>query len=408
MKHLDNNNILTDLQHAFRRNRSCETQLINVIDDWSKCLEKGLQVDSFVLDFEKAFDTVPHELLKLKLHSYGVSKQVLNWISAFLSNRSQSVVVNGSSSNKADVLSGVPQGTVLGPILFIIFINDIVKCVDSQIRLFADDCVCYRIIRNINDCLALQKDIDRLGKWARDWGMRFQPSKCNMIRFSKKKMNTLFDYTLEGSKLVFLDRIKYLGVNITSDLNWSFHVNAVCKKAYRTLGLLKRNLTMCPASVKLQAFKGLIRPGLEYASAAWDPYQLYLQDNLEKVQKQSARFITGNYSYEPGSMTSILNQLKLPPLAIRRKQNRLILMYKALAGKAALPLQDLHHPTRLNRNKHPYCFRQLHNRSDLYKHSFIPNTIVAWNALPISAFGDSEIAPEYVERFTNYLRKNEI
>ena len=186
MKHLDNNNILTDLQHAFRRNRSCETQLINVIDDWSKCLEKGLQVDSFVLDFEKAFDTVPHELLKLKLHSYGVSKQVLNWISAFLSNRSQSVVVNGSSSNKADVLSGVPQGTVLGPILFIIFINDIVKCVDSQIRLFADDCVCYRVIRNISDCLALQKDIDRLGKWARDWGMRFQPSKCNMIRFSKK------------------------------------------------------------------------------------------------------------------------------------------------------------------------------------------------------------------------------
>ena len=84
---------------------------------------------------------------------------------------------------------------------------------------------------------------------------------------------------------------------------------------------------MCPVSVKLQAFKGLIRPGLEYASAAWDPYQLYLQDNLEKVQKQSARFITGNYSYEPGSMTSILNQLKLPPLAIRRKQNRLILMY---------------------------------------------------------------------------------
>ena len=106
-------------------------------------------------------------------------------------------------------------------------------------------------------------------------------------------------------------------------------------------------------------------------------------------------------------MTSILNQLKLPPLAIRRKQNRLILMYKALAGKAALPLQDLH-PTRLNRNKHPHCFRQLHNRSDLYKLSFIPNTIVAWNALPSIIFGDSEIAPEYVERLTNYLRKNEI
>ena len=104
------------------KNRSCETQLIHVIDDWSKCLEQGLQVDSFVLDFKKAFDTVPHELLKLKLHSYGVSKQVLYWIAAFLSNITQYVVVNGSLSDKNNVLTGVPQGTVLGPILFLFYL----------------------------------------------------------------------------------------------------------------------------------------------------------------------------------------------------------------------------------------------------------------------------------------------
>ena len=160
---------------------------------------------------------------------------------------------------------------------------------------------------------------------------------------------------------------------------------------------------MCPPSVKLQAFKGLIRPGLEYASAAWDPHQQYLQESLEKVQKRSARFISNNYSYEPGSMSSILKQLNLPTLAQRRKQNRLILMYKALAKKAILPLKDLNCPTRTNRQNHPHCFRQLHNRSDVYKYSFIPNTIVAWNALPKMAFGDKDIAPEYIERFTNYL-----
>ena len=107
MKHFEANKILTDKQHAFRKSRICETQLINVVNDWAKSLDMGLQIDSFVLDFEKAFDTVPHELLKSKLHKYGVSKQILNWISAFLSNRSQSVVVNGSNSNQADVVSGV-------------------------------------------------------------------------------------------------------------------------------------------------------------------------------------------------------------------------------------------------------------------------------------------------------------
>ena len=114
----------------------------------------------------------------------------------------------------------------------------------------------------MKDCLDLQHDITQLGKWARDWGMRFQPSKCDMVRFSKKRCNILYDYTLEGSKLVFLDKFKYLGVNITSDLNWNYHVNSLCNKAYKTLGLLKRNLQMCPQSVKLQAYKGLIRPGL--------------------------------------------------------------------------------------------------------------------------------------------------
>ena len=313
--------------------------------------------------------------------------------------------VGGSFSQTAKVVSGVPQGTVLGPILFIIFINDIVQCVGSTIRLFADDCVCYRVIRSVQDCLALQHDINRLGQWARDWGMRFQPSKCNMIRFSKKRRNISFDYTLEGSKLEFLDKIKYLGVYITNELNWKYHINAMCNKASRTLGLLKRNLKMCPKSVELQAYKELVRPGLEYASAAWDPFQIYLQDKIEQVQKRSARFITGNYSYEPGSMTNILNDLKLTSLRSRRKQNRLILMFKALSETTVLPLNDLHKPNRHNRQNHPHTFQQLHTRTDTYKYSFVPNTILDWNGLPKTTFDNYKIAPEQLEGFSNYVRK---
>ena len=138
-----------------------------MINDWSKILDKKGQVDTFILDFEKAFDTPPHELLKSKLFSYGIGGKTLEWINAFLCFRQQRVVVNGVKSDWAPVVSGVPQGTVLGPLLFSLYINDIPVGIDSQIRLFADDCVCYREIKTVEDTLKLQKDIDLLGTHVR-------------------------------------------------------------------------------------------------------------------------------------------------------------------------------------------------------------------------------------------------
>ena len=178
MAHLDDK-LLSDRQHAFRKNRSCETQLITVINKWAKILDAGGQVDTFILDFEKAFDTPPHELLKCKLHGCGISgkkkkqktktnkKKTLVWIDLFLCNRKQRVIVNGAKSQWASVLSGVPQDTVLGPLLFSLYINDIMIGTESEICLFADDCVCYRQIDSTEDTSKLQKDIDQLGKWAR-------------------------------------------------------------------------------------------------------------------------------------------------------------------------------------------------------------------------------------------------
>ena len=151
MAHLDEHELLSDRQHAFRKNRSCETQLITVINDWATILDAGGQLDTFILDFEKAFDTPPHELLKWKLHGYGIGRKTLVWIDSFLCNRQQRVVVNGAKSQWAPVLSGVPQGTVLGPLLFSLYINDIMVGIESQIRLFADDYVCYRQIDSTED-----------------------------------------------------------------------------------------------------------------------------------------------------------------------------------------------------------------------------------------------------------------
>ena len=161
----------------------------------------------------------------------------------------------------AQVLSRVTQGTVLGPLLFSLYINEIFTDIDSEIRLFADDCVCYREIRDTDDSLELQKGMNRLGCWARKWGMIFQPVKCNIMQITRKRTNKIeASYTLEGTVLENVDSIKYLGVTIPHDLRWNTHISNMCIKANRSLGFLRRNLYRCPQDVKEAAYRGLVHP----------------------------------------------------------------------------------------------------------------------------------------------------
>ena len=186
---------------------------------------------------------------------------------------------------------GCPQGTVLGPLLFSLYINDISSDIESEIRFFADDCVCYREIKDEEDTLKLQSDIDRLGSWARMSGMRFQPVKCNVMQLTRKRIKTVHaSYTLKGTDLENVESIKYLRVTIISDLRWNTHVSNVCTKANRTLGFLGRNLYSRPQAVKEAAYKGLVRPVLDYGSSVWDPLRC---SSPESVQKRAARFVTG-------------------------------------------------------------------------------------------------------------------
>ena len=190
--------------------------------------------------------------------------------------------------------------------------------------------------RRSSEGLRSFKPSSGLGIWARKWDMRFQPVKCNMMQLTKKHNTIDASYTLEGTVLENVVSIKYLGVTITSDLKWNSHIRNVCSNANRTLGFLRRNLFSCPQDVKEAAYKTLVRPIVEYGSTVWDPHCNGLNDELENVQKRAARFVTRNYSYETGSMTGILEELKWETLQKRRKDNRLILMYKGLNGKARI------------------------------------------------------------------------
>jgi hypothetical protein len=156
MKFLDEHKLLSDAQHGFRKRRSCESQLINTVQDLAAGLSNKQQIDGILLDFSKAFDKVPHRRLSTKLHHYGVRGKTLGWINSFLSDRQQQVVLDGKVSAPAPVTSGVPQGTFLGPLLFLVYINDLPCRVSSTVRLFADDCLLYRTIRSADDTKALQ------------------------------------------------------------------------------------------------------------------------------------------------------------------------------------------------------------------------------------------------------------
>ena len=221
LNHLEDHNILIDNQHGFRSKRSTETQLISFAQDIYNNLRKNQQTDVIVMDFAKAFDKVAHNRLIRKLKDIGISGNVNDWIGKFLADRKQSVVCEGEMSEWCSVTSGVPQGSVIGPILFLIYINDISENIQSNVRLFADDTILYLTITNSEDCKTLQDDLDRLANWEERWQMRFHPQKCNVIRITKKKTPVITNYHLHDYILEEVDSTKYLGVTIHKSFSWN-------------------------------------------------------------------------------------------------------------------------------------------------------------------------------------------
>ena len=387
MCHLEDNNILTDAQHGFRSKRSCETQLIELVDDLARNMCDGQQIDLAILDFSKAFDVVPHQRLLTKLHHYGIRGNIHRWIESFLNGRTQRVVVDGDKSDEAPVTSGVPQGSVLGPVLFLCFINDMPEVLKSDCRLFADDSIVYRKIATPSDCDILQADLEALEAWERTWGMSFNPSKCKIMHASRKRKPLIFEYKIKNETLEAVDTATYLGVEICKDLSWKNQVSKVTRKGNTTLGFLRRNIKTSSLHTKELAYKTLVRPLLEYSATVWDPYQKFLIHNIEMVQHRAVRFILQKYQRR-ASVTAMLAQLQLDSLEQRRLKAKVTMLFKIINGMVAIPpTQLIPRPTRTRGNT--LKFIQLATRTNYYKQTFFPSTIPVWNSLPAGADTDN-------------------
>ena len=242
VKHFDKHDLLYDLQHGFREKKVMWYSAYHVVRGLARNTSVGEQTDLILLDFSKAFDKVNHSKLIWKLHQYGIRGNALSWIQAFLGNRSQTVVIEGEESGSVPVSSGVPQGSVLGPILFLVFITDLPEKLSSQVRLFADDTAVYLTIGGLDDGTVLQNDLDKLSLWESQWDMEFNPSKCLVVRVTtaRKAINTV--YTLHGQILEVVTSAKYLGVDISSGLSWNSHIDRITGNANRALGYIQRNI----------------------------------------------------------------------------------------------------------------------------------------------------------------------
>ena len=394
-------NVFNPSQFGFLEGKSTLTQLLCCFDDWASSRNKSKPTDVIFLDFSKAFDSVPHERLLLKLKGHGIDGSLLRWFRSFLTDRKQRVVVRGTYSSWSRVTSGVPQGTILGPILFLIYVNDMSSNISSTLRMFADDTKVYRELSNIaRDSEALQFDVDQLASWASKWQLRFNSDKCEVLRITHKRDSSLPSYSLDTS-LKTVKCVKDLGIMVSSDLSWSEHVNVTINKANKLLGLVQRTVGSSNPSAFSTLYKSLVRPILEYAVPVWNPYLSKDVLALEKVQRRASRLALGQKRGEM-EYEDRLRKLKWPTLETRRLFLSLVECYKIVFGINKLNFDDLFEFTKCNstRANHPYKLYLKPAKCNPYKYSFPIRIVRDWNSLPRSI-----VEAGSLDRFKSALKR---
>ena len=329
--HLTRNELLAKCQHGFISGRSCSTQLLSVLEIWTKMLDEENNIDAVYLDFRKAFDTVPHRRLLIKLGNYGVDGKIAGWIQNFLEDRRQCVVVNGEKSGWTPVSSGIPQGSVLGPALFVSYINDLPEVVHSLIAMFADDAKLFRRIASRADCDLLQQDLDRLEVWSATWLLKFNAAKCKVMRLGRKSPDYAYNMGQPDSRLQ-LEETKLerdLGVQVDDQLKFSKHSEIAANKGTSLLAMIRRSYEYLDGPSLVMLFRSLVRPHLEYANVVWAPRQKKDVNMIENVQRRATKLIPDlkDLPYEDR-----LRRLKLPSLVYRRARGDMIEVYKYLHG----------------------------------------------------------------------------
>ena len=389
-KHVHNyllhNNIITCFQSGFTAGDSSVNQLVKLYNTFCQALDEGKEVRAVFCDISKAFDRVWHRGLIAKLKHYGICGPLLNWFISYLTNRFQRVVIPGGVSGWLEILAGVPQGSILGPLLFIMFINDIVKEIHSNIHLFADDTGLY-IIVDFPDSAAqiLNLDLERLYNWAVQWLVKFNPIKTESLLFSRR-VNLRDHPTLFFNDVPIQEVVshKHLGVYLSQRCDWQKHIDFIKEKAWSRLNLLRMlKFTINRKSLETIYF-AYIRSLLENADVLWDNCTQQQCNEIEKIQLEAGRIVTG--ATKLVEIDKLYKELGWLKLSDRRDLHKLFLFFKMNLGLSPLYLSNLL-PLHVGefssyklRNADNYV--GIHANTRAYAKSFLPSTLQAWNNLP--------------------------
>ena len=395
--YLERAGLIRDSQHGFRKGRSCLSNLLTFLDQVTGLVDNGCSLDIVYLDLAKAFDKVPHQRLLNKLKAYGVHGKLHAWIADWLVGRRQRVCLQGEFSQWMWVLSGVPQGSVLGPVLFLIFIDDLEDGIKNMVYKFADDTKVLAQVQSAAERKVLQEDLDKLTEWANKWQMSFNTKKCKVMHVGR--VNQGFKYIMEGQTLDTVDSEKDLGIMISSDLKSSNQCILACSKANKMLGMIKRTISYKKPEIMVRLYKSLVRPHLEYCVSAWAPHYAKDKELLERVQHRFTRLIK---EVRGKDYVDRLKELNLWTLEERRNRADLLELFKMYKGYTSVHFESLftldcnNQGTRghLAKLSKPRC------QKDVRKYFFSHRVINRWNALDGETVSSSSI-----NAFKNRLNK---
>lgn len=391
-KHMYNffleNNLLYKYQSGFLPNHSTTFQLVDIFHHICQSFDNKQNSCMVFCDISKAFDRVWHKGLLFKLRQNGIDGNLLKWLTNYLSNRNQRVVLQSAVSSLKPITAGVPQGSVLGPLLFLIYVNDISDSLLSLTRLFADDSSLYYSTSSLDDMEGIiNHDLTLISSWAKQWLVTFNPNKTEAVLFSLKTCENLPKLIFEGTQIKFVEHHKHLGVTLSSNGHWDAHVENILQSASKVVGIMRRlKFTLNRRSLN-QIYLSYIVPILEYSSIVWDGCSDSCSNSLQKLQNEAARIVTG--LTRSVSLENLFRECGWQTLNKRREAQKLCFLYKATHDMVPSYISDLIPPTVGETNRYPLRdnvnIRNISTRTTVSQKSCIPSSITMWNSLDINS-----------------------